>query len=127
MFVSSLSLYCLCECLCVRDAGRTLTGKSCILISQCYVLDLLKGGTWWGGTTPYVGQYTMLSYTWVVLKAILVLFLPDGYLFSTRFLYYFPREVCIFLKKVSAFVVQDGTRLQEIFCILFHRVGAIYV
>ena len=30
------------------------------------------------------------------------------------------------MKKNSVFVEQDGTHLQEIFCILFHKVTAFY-
>ena len=39
--------------------------------------------------TPYVGRYVMLGYTWVVFEKISVLFPWDGYLFSTKFLYFF--------------------------------------
>ena len=44
---------------------------------------------------------------------------------------FFQQNFCIFsarwvsiLKKNSVFVEQDGTHLQEIFCILFHKVAA---
>ena len=46
---------------------------------------------------------------------------------------FFQQNFCIFsarwvsiLKKNSVFVEQDGTHLQEIFCILFHKVAAFY-
>ena len=46
---------------------------------------------------------------------------------------FFKQNFCIFsatwvsiLKKNSVFVEQDGTHLQEIFCILFHKVSAFY-
>ena len=43
------------------------------------------------------------------------------------------QNFCIFsaswvsiLKKIFVFIKQDGTHLQEIFCILFHKVAAFY-
>ena len=46
---------------------------------------------------------------------------------------FFQQNFCIFsewwvsvLKKNSVFVEQDGNHLQEIFCILFHKVAAFY-
>ena len=42
-----------------------------------------------GGGTSYVGQYGMLGYTWVIFEKFSVLFRRDGYLFSTKFLYFF--------------------------------------
>ena len=46
---------------------------------------------------------------------------------------FFQQNFCIFsarwvsiLKKISVFVEQDGTHLQEIFCISFHKVAAFY-
>ena len=78
-----------------------------------------------GEGTPYVGRYVMLGYTWVVFEKFSVLFLRDGHLFQQNFCIFSARWVSI-LKKNSAFVTQDGTHWQEIFCILFHKVGAIY-
>ena len=76
-----------------------------------------------GGGTSYVGQYGMLGYTWVIFEKFSVLFPRDGYLFSTKFLYFFCK-VGIYFEENSVFVEQDGTHLQEIFCILFHKVAA---
>ena len=52
--------------------------------------------------TSYVGQYGMLGYTWVIFEKFSVLFPRDGYLFSTKFLYfsckvgiYFEENFCI--------------------------------
>ena len=42
-----------------------------------------------GGGASYVGQYGMLGYTWVIFEKFSVLFPRYGYLFSTKFLYFF--------------------------------------
>ena len=48
-----------------------------------------------------------------------------GTFLSTKFSYFFCK-VGIYFEKISVFVEQDGTHLQEIFCILFHKVAAFY-
>ena len=58
----------------------------------------------------------------VIFEKFSVLFPRDGYLFSTKFLYFSARWVSI-LKTISVwisvFVEQDGTDLQEIFCVYY--------
>ena len=76
--------------------------------------------------TPYVWRYVMLGYTWVVLRNFLYFFLEMCTFFQQNFCIFSIRWVSI-LKKIFVFVVeQDGTHLQQIFYILFHKVGAIY-
>ena len=48
-----------------------------------------------------------------------------GTFFQQNFYIFSARWVSI-LKKNSVFVEQDGTHLQEIFCILFNKVAAFY-
>ena len=48
-----------------------------------------------------------------------------GTFFQQNFGIFAARWVSI-LKKNSVFVEQDGTHLQEIFCILFHKVAAFF-
>ena len=52
-----------------------------------------------GGGTSYVGQYGMLGYTWVIFEKFSVLFPRDGYLFSTKFLYFFCKVGIYFEEK----------------------------
>ena len=52
-----------------------------------------------GGGTSYVGQYGMLGYTWVIFEKFSVLFPRDGYLFSTKFLYFFCKVDVYFEEK----------------------------
>ena len=67
----------------------------------------------------------MLGYTWVVFEKFSVLFSRDGYLFSTKFLYFF-HEMGTFFKKLSGFFVQGGYFFVWIFLCVFQKVGAIY-
>ena len=53
-----------------------------------------------GGGTSYVGQYGMLGYTWVIFEKFSVLFPRDGYLFSTKFLYFFCKVGIYFKEKI---------------------------
>ena len=52
-----------------------------------------------GEGTSYVGQYGMLGYTWVIFEKFSVLFPRDGYLFSTKFLYFFCKVGIYFEEK----------------------------
>ena len=89
----------------------------------CYRLATLQPGK---GGTPYVGWYIMLGYTFFFFFFFLIciFFWEMDTFFQTKFCIFSSRWISI-LKKISAFVMQDGTHLQENFCILFHQVGAI--
>ena len=91
---------------------------------QYYILGVMGQGP--GEGTPYVWRYIMLGYTWVVFDKFLYFFREMCTFFSTKFQNFFSARWVSILKKNSVFVEQDGTHLQEIFCILFHKVGAIY-
>ena len=78
-----------------------------------------------GEGTSYVGQYGMLGYHGLFLRNFLYFFSDMGTFFQQNFCIFSARWVSI-LKKNSVFVEQDGTHLQEIFCILFHKVSAFY-
>ena len=77
------------------------------------------------GALRMSGSTGCLGYTWVVLRHFLHFFHEMGTFFQQNFCIFPSRWVSV-LKKISVFVNQDGTHLQEIFCILFHKVGAIY-
>ena len=82
-----------------REAWRQRVG-SCVTESMVYQSQILtivpRGG---GGGTSYVGQYGMLGYTWVIFEIFSVLFPRDGYLFSTKFLYFFWKVGIFFEEK----------------------------
>ena len=52
-----------------------------------------------GEGTSYVGQYGMLGYTRVIFEKFSVLIPRDGYLFSTKFLYFFCKVGIYFEEK----------------------------
>ena len=60
----------------------------------------------------------MLGDAWVVFENFSVLFLLDGCLFQQNFCIFSARWVSI-LKKISVFVKQNGTHLQEIFSVCY--------
>ena len=66
------------------------------LFESCYWSILIKRP---GEGTSYVGQYGMLGYTWVIFEKFSVLFPRDGYLFSTKFLYFFCKVGIYFEEK----------------------------
>ena len=78
-----------------------------------------------GMGTPYVGQYVMLGYTWVVFESFWYFFREMGTFFQQNFCIFSARWVSI-LKKISVFAKQDWIHLQQIFCISFHKIGGIY-
>ena len=78
-----------------------------------------------GRGAPYVGQYIMLGYTWFVFEKFLYFFHKMRTFFQQNLCIFAARGVSI-MKKICVFVKQDGTHLQKIFCMLFHKVGAIY-
>ena len=79
-----------------------------------------------GEGTSYVGQYGMLGYTWVIFEKIFCTFSARWVPFFNKISAFFSARWVSILKKISVFVEQDGTHLQEIFCISFHKVAAFH-
>ena len=78
-----------------------------------------------GEGTSYVGQYGMLGYTWVIFEKFFVLFPRYGYLFSTKFLYffcqvgiYFEEKFCICRTRWNPFTRNFLYFIPQSFCIL---------
>ena len=78
-----------------------------------------------GAGTSYVGQYGMLGYTWVIFEKFSALFPRYGYLFSTKFLYffcqvgiYFEEKFCICRTRWNPFTRNFLYFIPQSFCIL---------
>ena len=67
----------------------------------------------------------MLGYTWVVFEKFSVFFSRDGYLFSTKFLY-FSHEMGTFFQETFCIFCAGGYLFVGIFWCIFQKVGAIY-
>ena len=70
---------------CAHDLDKNRRGDCLVCLYSSYGHD--------------VGQYGMLGYTWVIFEKLSVLFQRDGYLFSTKFLYFFCKVGIYFAEK----------------------------
>ena len=68
----------------------------------------------------------MLGYTWVVFEKFYVFFSRDGYLFSTKFVYFFHEMGTFFQETFCIFFVQGGYLFVGFFWCIFQKLGAIY-
>ena len=67
----------------------------------------------------------MLGYTWVVFEKFSVFFSRDGYLFSTKFLY-FSHEMGTFFQETFCIFCARWVPFCRNFWCIFQKVGAIY-